>query len=117
MRLTSTNHPVRLRFATARHPAIIGGEFLLTTTPALRATPSPAKGTFILCRLRRPPISPIPASRKPTTSASLCSLGRGNPAAGMTKKKRRGIYIWRDPGVKPRDDIINLRGIYMAINF
>ncbi|MDR2685572.1 MAG: hypothetical protein LBB23_02245 [Rickettsiales bacterium] len=50
LRLTSTNHPVRLRFATARHPATIGGE-LLTTTPSAyaslrRDTPSPAKGTL-----------------------------------------------------------------------
>ncbi|MDR2685343.1 MAG: hypothetical protein LBB23_01055 [Rickettsiales bacterium] len=28
VRLTSTNHPVRLRFATARHPSTLEGNFL-----------------------------------------------------------------------------------------
>ncbi|MDR2685349.1 MAG: hypothetical protein LBB23_01085 [Rickettsiales bacterium] len=33
----------------AGHPATLGGEFLLTTTPARqsRAAPSPAKGNFV----------------------------------------------------------------------
>ncbi|MDR2686103.1 MAG: hypothetical protein LBB23_05070 [Rickettsiales bacterium] len=33
VRLSSTNHPVRLRFATARHPATIGGEFYSARSP------------------------------------------------------------------------------------
>ncbi|MDR2685147.1 MAG: hypothetical protein LBB23_00025 [Rickettsiales bacterium] len=47
-RVDGSNHPVRLRFATARHPATIGGDFLLTTTPSGFAVhPFASEGDFV----------------------------------------------------------------------
>ncbi|MDR2686090.1 MAG: hypothetical protein LBB23_05005 [Rickettsiales bacterium] len=54
-----SNYPVRLRFATARQalagnfirrdPGVKPRDDLLSTTPRLRRTPSPAKGTLCDC--------------------------------------------------------------------
>ncbi|MDR2685555.1 MAG: hypothetical protein LBB23_02150 [Rickettsiales bacterium] len=46
MRLSSTNHPVRLRFATARHPATIGGEFIRIIQFEIPAIPTPRTSSW-----------------------------------------------------------------------
>ncbi|MDR2686087.1 MAG: hypothetical protein LBB23_04990 [Rickettsiales bacterium] len=62
-----SNHPVRLRRPPRHHWRGI----LLTTTPALRATPSPAKGNFV-----RLSSTNHPALRAPLHLGGELKMGR-----------------------------------------
>ncbi|MDR2685431.1 MAG: hypothetical protein LBB23_01505 [Rickettsiales bacterium] len=80
-RVDGSNHPVRLRFATARHPATIGGEFI-RRDPGVKPRDD-LLNHYPVC-LRHPPLRQrrglLCDYQAPTTPSAYASLRRDTPS-------------------------------------